>query len=61
MLIEFVVSAILFLTEIDNICYAFGLGELARARVESAGRITLTAQEESHLVLTKTVWACSRN
>ena len=47
--------AILFMTEIDNVCYAMGLGERARARVEQVGRVELSETELANLVRSKAV------
>lgn len=47
--------AILFMTEIDNVCYHFGLGEKIKARMEAAGRVVLTGQENESLLRLKTV------
>jgi hypothetical protein len=33
------------MTEVDNVCYSFALGERAHARVEEAGRVELTQKE----------------
>jgi hypothetical protein len=43
--------AILFLAEVDDVAYKFGLNEKVRARVEKNGRIMLTEEEESKLKL----------
>jgi hypothetical protein len=47
--------AILFMTEIDNTAYLFGLGERARARVESMGRVELSKAEVEAMARTKLV------
>jgi hypothetical protein len=47
--------AILFMTEIDNICYSFALGERVRARVEEAGHVELTTREAKALMRMKVV------
>eukprot|EP01052_Picozoa_sp_SAG31_P045790 SAG31_NODE_8509_length_1439_cov_1.197015_2_plen_228_part_00 len=47
--------AILFMTEIDNVCYHFGLGEKTKARMEAAGRVVLTDQENENLLRLKVV------
>jgi len=41
--------AILFLFDVDNMAYAFGLHEKTRARVEKDARIMLTAAETEEL------------
>lgn len=45
--------AILFMTEIDNVCYHFGLGEKTKARMEAAGRVVLTDKENDNLLRLK--------
>eukprot|EP01052_Picozoa_sp_SAG31_P076444 SAG31_NODE_35719_length_320_cov_1.117647_1_plen_104_part_01 len=47
--------AILFITEVDDICFSIGLSERLRSRVESAGRVSLSADKAVQLVQTKTV------
>eukprot|EP01045_Picozoa_sp_COSAG04_P010169 COSAG04_NODE_615_length_11914_cov_12.688447_10_plen_512_part_00 len=47
--------AILFLCDIDNICFALALGERVRARVEDAGRVELDDHEATALARTKAV------
>ena len=47
--------AVLFMCEIDNLCYQFGLGERIRARVEDKGRMALSAEEAAAMSQTKTV------
>ena len=46
-------QACLFMCEADNVCYAIGLGEKVRARVEAAGRIELAEHDRAQLVQTK--------
>jgi hypothetical protein len=48
--------AILFLVEIDNISYHVGLGELQKARVESAGRVVLSDVEAKNLAWLKVMY-----
>lgn len=45
--------AVLFMCEVDNICYNVGLGERVRARVEEAGRVELTDKEATSLMRSK--------
>eukprot|EP01050_Picozoa_sp_SAG11_P032888 SAG11_NODE_10905_length_797_cov_2.421203_1_plen_116_part_10 len=45
--------AVLFLCEVDNAAFAMVLGERARARVESAGRIKLNDSEFAALARSK--------
>lgn len=47
--------AILFMTEIDNVCYGFALGERTRARIEEAGRVELTSKETEGLLWMKMI------
>ena len=47
--------AVLFMCEIDNLCYQFGLGERIRARVEDKGRMALSPEEAEAMSQTKTV------
>ncbi len=46
-------QAILFLVEVDNALYAFGLGELWRRRMETAGRVELQNAEVAALGISK--------
>ena len=46
-------QACLYMCEAANVCYAIGLGEKVRARVEAAGRIELTEHDRAQLVQTK--------
>lgn len=46
--------AILFMCEIDNFCYAVGLSERVRSRVESLGHIELSTKDAATLVRMKT-------
>ena len=48
------ISAILFMCEIDNFCYAVGLSERVRSRVESVGHIELSSEDAAALVRMKT-------
>jgi hypothetical protein len=50
--------AILFMTEVDNVCYYFALAERVRTRVEEAGRVELTEKEAAMLVRTKAIHVC---
>ena len=43
------------MTEVDNICYSFALGERVHARVEEAGRVELTDREAAALMRMKAV------
>ncbi len=45
--------AVLFLCEIDNLAFTFGLGEHMRSRVEEAGRVILNDVEAKHMVVMK--------
>eukprot|EP01048_Picozoa_sp_COSAG05_P013825 COSAG05_NODE_1509_length_4688_cov_77.656788_2_plen_471_part_00 len=45
--------AVLFLAEVDNAAYTFGLSERARARVEAHGRVVLSDTEAKAMVYTK--------
>ena len=45
----------MFLTEVDNVAYALGLGEQARARVEAVGRVELSESDAAFLSRTKIV------
>jgi hypothetical protein len=47
--------AILFITEVDDISFTIGLSERVRSRVESSGRVDLSADQAARLVQTKTV------
>jgi positive regulator of sigma E activity len=47
--------AILFMCDIDNICFNLALGERVRARVEDVGRVELGAAEASALARTTLV------
>ena len=49
--------AILFLAEADNMAYHLGLAEAQKARMESAGRVALTAGDSEKLVWTRVVYA----
>jgi hypothetical protein len=46
--------AVLFLCEVDNAAYAYGIGEKVKGRVERIGHIHLTAAEEAGLTVNKT-------
>eukprot|EP01043_Picozoa_sp_COSAG02_P050279 COSAG02_NODE_5151_length_4588_cov_2.905324_3_plen_106_part_00 len=63
MMMIIVSSAILFMCEIDNFCYAVGLSERVRSRVESLGHIELSTEDAATLVRMKathlTVLPCS--
>eukprot|EP01052_Picozoa_sp_SAG31_P041724 SAG31_NODE_6406_length_2031_cov_1.235507_2_plen_168_part_00 len=48
-------QAILFLLEIDNQCYAHGLSEQVRARVENKGRLRLVARDLETMNVSKNV------
>ena len=43
----------MFLVEVDNALYAFGLGESWRRRMESAGRVELASTEIAVLGISK--------
>eukprot|EP01052_Picozoa_sp_SAG31_P023677 SAG31_NODE_1967_length_6785_cov_7.007329_7_plen_508_part_00 len=45
--------AILFLTEVDNLSYKFGLGERARERVDAVGHVILSDEDAKMLTRTK--------
>ena len=45
--------AVLFITEVDNLSYVFGLGERARERVDTYGHVTLDDAEARQLSVTK--------
>lgn len=51
--IAFNTVAILFLTDIDNLSYQFGLDETAKRRVDEAGHVQMTAYESRQLSRTK--------
>lgn len=44
---------VLFITDIDNMSFQFGLGERAKERVDEFGHITLTDVEATQLSITK--------
>ena len=48
-------QAVLFLTEVDNMSYAFGLGEREKERVDTHGHIILNGDEARFLKRTKPV------
>eukprot|EP01051_Picozoa_sp_SAG22_P014244 SAG22_NODE_1698_length_3788_cov_3.925725_2_plen_469_part_00 len=48
--------AIIFLVDIDNMSYHIGLGEFAKARVESAGRVVLSGAEAKELAWLKVMY-----
>jgi hypothetical protein len=55
--------AIVFMCEVDNLCYQLALAERSRRRVEHAGRVTLTDADAVALARTKMVhlfllWLC---
>lgn len=47
--------AILFMTDIDNLVFQFGLAEKARSRVEDAGRVELSESDAMALAHTKII------
>eukprot|EP01052_Picozoa_sp_SAG31_P080836 SAG31_NODE_40682_length_279_cov_1.127778_1_plen_68_part_10 len=49
--------AILFICEVDNICFNVALSERARSRVEIHGRVQLDENEVTTLVRSKVIHA----
>jgi hypothetical protein len=47
--------AVVFMCDIDNVCYTMGMAEKVRARVELAGRVTLTKERALNLFYMKLV------
>lgn len=51
--VQIVHHVVLFITDIDNMSFHFGLGERAKERVDEFGHITLTNVEATQLTVTK--------